>query len=300
MRVGMAVVVARDGRRAGRGDGPGRAGGEADRGGATRGCCSAGADAEGGIGDWYLSNGVVQAIIDDAGPGVRPGRRRARRAGAAEAVGDQPDRRHADRPRPRRGRRRRARRSSSRSAASRPTSSSSTTPSRAPAPGRHPGERVAQPAAARRCRPARCIGAVTDYAVAEGDPFLTMTTTITNGCAGTDGQLGAFLDAIIWTQRGIVPFSAGAGVVGGRGFDHPILDFANPVGALETPSFVGAPGMLGADDGVMDPANGTVIERARVRAPAGPLRARRRRAGRRRAAGRDADRLALRRDRARS
>src|SRR5215470_565825 len=27
-----------------------------------------GADAEGGIGDWYVSNGVVQAIIDDAGP----------------------------------------------------------------------------------------------------------------------------------------------------------------------------------------------------------------------------------------
>src|SRR5262245_10600576 len=27
-----------------------------------------GADAEGGIGDWYLSNGVVQAIVDDAGP----------------------------------------------------------------------------------------------------------------------------------------------------------------------------------------------------------------------------------------
>src|SRR5262245_40213404 len=27
-----------------------------------------GTDAEGGIGDWYLSNGVVQAIIDDVGP----------------------------------------------------------------------------------------------------------------------------------------------------------------------------------------------------------------------------------------
>ena len=27
-----------------------------------------GADAEGGIGDWYVSNGVVEAIIDDAGP----------------------------------------------------------------------------------------------------------------------------------------------------------------------------------------------------------------------------------------
>ena len=27
-----------------------------------------GADAEGGVGDWYLSNGVVQAIVDDAGP----------------------------------------------------------------------------------------------------------------------------------------------------------------------------------------------------------------------------------------
>jgi hypothetical protein len=99
---------------------------------------------------------------------------------------------------------------------------------------------------------------VTDYTVAEGDPFLTMTTTITNGCAGTDGQLGSFLDAVIWTQRGIVPFSAGAGTLGGRGFDHPILDFANPATALETPSFVGAPGMLSADDGVMDPANGTV------------------------------------------
>src|SRR5262245_32933505 len=27
-----------------------------------------GADAEGGVGDWYLSNGVVEAVIDDAGP----------------------------------------------------------------------------------------------------------------------------------------------------------------------------------------------------------------------------------------
>ena len=27
-----------------------------------------GADAEGGLGDWYLSNGVVEAVIDDAGP----------------------------------------------------------------------------------------------------------------------------------------------------------------------------------------------------------------------------------------
>ena len=105
---------------------------------------------------------------------------------------------------------------------------------------------------------------MTDFAVAEGDPFLTMTTTITNGCAGTDAQLGAFLDAVIWTQRGIVPFSAGAGTLGGRGFDHPILDFSNPVTAIETPSFVGAPGMLSADDGVMDPANGTGRARSRT------------------------------------
>ena len=27
-----------------------------------------GSDADGGIDDWYLSNGVVQAIIDDVGP----------------------------------------------------------------------------------------------------------------------------------------------------------------------------------------------------------------------------------------
>src|SRR5262249_34227141 len=35
--------------------------------GADTGLLFGGADAEGGIGDWYLSNGVVQAIIDDVG-----------------------------------------------------------------------------------------------------------------------------------------------------------------------------------------------------------------------------------------
>jgi hypothetical protein len=215
-----------------------------------------GADAEGGIGDWYLSNGVVQAIIDDAGPVsdlagvVPPGQVPPKQSeinptggtlidlGRAGADGDEL-----------------VQLFSVGGLATDKFFFYDTVSSPAPGVIRASGSLSLPPLSVP---PAGCVGAVTDHAVAEGDPFLTMTTTITNGCAGTDGQLGSFLDAVIWTQRGIVPFSAGAGVVGGRGFDHPILDFANPAAAIETPSFVGAPGMLSADDGVMDPANGTV------------------------------------------
>jgi hypothetical protein len=101
--------------------------------------------------------------------------------------------------------------------------------------------------------PNLCVDAVTDFAVAGSDPFLTVTTTVTNQCAGTHPELGSFLDAIIWTQHSIVPFSPG-----GKGFDHPLLDFSNLAAAVEILPFVAAPGMLRAEDGLMDPANGTV------------------------------------------
>src|SRR6185369_11006754 len=107
-------------------------------------------------------------------------------------------------------------------------------------------------------RPAPCIDVVTDYAALGSDPFLTVTSTQTNRCAVEIPAPTAFLDAITWTQRGIIPFSSGAGTFGGRGFDHPILDFANSAAAVEFPTFIGAPGQLRAADGVMDPANGTV------------------------------------------
>ena len=208
-----------------------------------------GPDAEGGIGDWYVSNGVVQAIIDGVGPqadlvGVVPGDQvppvqseiaptggtliDAGRVGANDdalpqlfVVGGL-------------------------STANFALYDAVTAPS--PGVVRATGKLLLPPISAR---PAPCIDLVTDYVASGTGAFLTMTTTATNGCAATVG-LGNFLDAIIWTQRGIVPFSGG-----GKGFDHPVLDLANPAGALETPAFMAAPGLLSPQDGVMDPANGT-------------------------------------------
>ncbi len=215
-----------------------------------------GADAEGGIGDWYVSNGVVQAIIDDIGP-------------APDLVGVLPS-------------------------GQEPPIQSEISPTggtvidlgrvgqdgdeipqlftvgglstsnfilydavSAPAPGviRASGKLLLPPTSVQ---PTPCIDIVTDHAAAGSDPFLTITTTATNQCGGVLTGLGGFLDAIVWTQRGIVPFSGGAAPLGGRGFNHPTLDLANPIPSVEFPTFVGAPGMLRASDGVMDPANGTV------------------------------------------
>jgi hypothetical protein len=208
-----------------------------------------GIDAEGGIGDWYLSNGVVQAIVDDVGPRadlvavlsgstVPPMQSEiAATGGTLIDIG-------------------------------RVGANDDQIPQMfivgglstanfvlydtisAPAPGtiRASGGLLLPPASQR---PTPCIGLVTDFSVAGSDPFLTVTTTATNGCAGTVSMTG-FLDATIWTIRGLVPFSGG-----GKGFDHIPLDLANPVPALETPAFLGAPGVVSPEDGVMDPANGT-------------------------------------------
>ena len=215
-----------------------------------------GADAEGGIGDWYLSNGVVRAIIDDAGaaadlvgilpPGQVPPKQSQVNPtggtlidlGRAEADGDELPQLF--------------------------TVGGLATDKffqydtvSAPSPGviRATGKLGLPPLSVP---PSFCVDVVTEYSVAGSDPFITITSTVTNGCAGTHGELGSFLDAIIWTMHGIIPFSAGAGTMGGRGFDHKTLDLSDPFAAVEQPAFVGAPGMLRAEDGVMDPANGTV------------------------------------------
>jgi hypothetical protein len=208
-----------------------------------------GSDAEGGIGDWYLSNGVVQAIVDDVGI-------------QEDLVGIVP-------------------------AGTEPTIQSSISPTggtmidiglvgrdndqipqlfvvgglstanfvlydaiSVAAPGvlRAIGKLLIPPVSAR---PTPCIDLVTDFAVAGTDPFFTLTTTATNGCAEA-APFGNFLDAIIWTQRGIVPFSGG-----GRGFDHPILNFDDLPSALETPTFLAGPGIVNPGDGVFDPVSGT-------------------------------------------
>jgi hypothetical protein len=208
-----------------------------------------GSDAEGGIGDWYLSNGVVQAIVDDVGPradltavlsgSVIPPIQSEIAAtggtlidvGRVGANDDQLPQMFVV---------------GGLSTANFVLSDSITVP--APGTIRASGGLLLPPLSQR---PTPCIALVTDFSVAGSDPFVTITSTATNGCAAPVALTG-FLDATIWTQRGIVPFSGG-----GTGFDHTPLDLSNPGPALETPAFLGAPGVLGPDDGVMDPASGT-------------------------------------------
>ena len=213
-----------------------------------------GSDAEGGIGDWYVSNGVIEAIIDNVGPvpdlvGV---------LAAPDVV--PPIQSEIN-----------------------PTGGSLLDLGRA---GQNDDQiaqfftvgglstsnfilydTVSAPTADTiratgkllfpTVSPTPCIDIVTDYTAAGSDPFLTITTTATNNCGVTATGFGGYLDAFIWTIRGLIPFSAGSAPVGGRGFDHPILDLAAPATALEFPTFLAAPGTVRVADGIMDPANGT-------------------------------------------
>jgi hypothetical protein len=218
-----------------------------------------GADAEGGIGDWYLSNGVVQAIVDDVGPAadlvgvVPPGQVPPMQSEINPTGGTLIDLGRAGQ-------------DGDELSQFLTVGGLSTSffilydTVSAPSPGivRASGRLLLPPVSDR---PAPCIDVVTDYAALGSDPFLTLTTTQTNRCGvpvPSATGASAFLDVVPWTQRGIVPFSAGASVLGGRGFDHPALDIANPASALELPTFIGAPGMLRAEDGVMDPVDGSV------------------------------------------
>jgi hypothetical protein len=94
---------------------------------------------------------------------------------------------------------------------------------------------------------------VTEYNVSGSDSFVTVTTTVTNQHATNTAQnLGGLLDVFIWTSRAIVPFSP----LPGRGFRHVALDLGNPIPALEQPPFAAGPGNVSMADGVMDPPTG--------------------------------------------
>jgi hypothetical protein len=208
-----------------------------------------GTDAEGGIGDWYVSNGVVEAIIDDVGPvpdlvgvvppasvppmqsEINPTGGSLLDAGRVGADDDQLAQMFTV-----------GGLSTSNfilyTGISAPTADTV----------RASGGLLLPPVSVA---PSPCVAIETDFTAAGSDPFLTITTRATNNC-GANAPFGGFLDAFIWTLRGIVPFSAG-----GLGFDHPILDLANPAPALELPTFLAAPGTVGPADGIMDPANGT-------------------------------------------
>ncbi|MFQ5691321.1 MAG: CehA/McbA family metallohydrolase, partial [Gemmatimonadota bacterium] len=215
-----------------------------------------GTDADGGIGDWYVSNGVVEAIIDDVGPqpdlfpllgpGAPPKQSEVAVTGGSlidlGLVGRENDQLaqlftvgglstsnfilyFAISP-------------SS-------TASSATITASGILLGFDSGTSPV---------PASNLVVVTEYTAAGADPFLAITTTVTNTHpTNTALGLGGLLDAIIWSQRAIVPFSP----FPGRGFRHPILDLSNFAAALEFPSFAAGPGNVTPADGVMDPPSGT-------------------------------------------
>ena len=211
-----------------------------------------GIDAEGGIGDWYLSNGVVEAIIDDVGdrpdlvgvvpPGDEPPiQSEINPTGGTlldvGLVGENND-------------------SLTQMFSVGGLSTSNfifydTISAPTTDTIRVTGGLVLPPLSVQ---PSLCMDIVNDYTAAGSDPFITVTTTATNNCAGPV-TFGGFLDAFIWTQRSIVPFSAGATTIGGRGFNHPILNLASPASSIELPTFMGGPGNNRPEDGIIDPFN---------------------------------------------
>ncbi|UCE86964.1 MAG: CehA/McbA family metallohydrolase [Deltaproteobacteria bacterium] len=207
-----------------------------------------GTDADGGIDDWYVSNGVIEAIIDDVAlqddlpPGVPAPPRQNEAAptggnvldlGLVGADNDQLsglftigglslanfieyDSVHAS-----------------------TTGASATVTVEGSLLGFDP-------------IPPSQLRVVTEYTAAGSDPFLTMTTTVTNHSAEIAAGLGGFIDAVAWTSRAVVPFSP----LRNRGFDHAALDFDNLALALELPAFSAGPGNVSPADGVLDPPSG--------------------------------------------
>ena len=214
-----------------------------------------GIDAEGGIGDWYVSNGVVQAIIDNVGKAqdlvpllgasAPPIQSEINLTGGTiidlGRVGQDDDQ------------------LTQMFTVGGLSTSNFFLYDTIGAPSsntiRVSGVILFPPTSTRQ-NP--CLTVVTDYTATGSDPFLTVTSTATNNCGVNLSGFGGMLDVFIWTLRGLIPFSGGgAPPLGGFGFDHPVLDLSNPILSLETPSFMAAPGQVRPADGVIDPANNT-------------------------------------------
>lgn len=218
----------------------------------------AGTDADGGIDDWYVSNGVVQAVIDDVGPqddlvpllGPSAPPKVSEFAFTGCSIidlgnnGQNND--HLTQLFTVGGL------STSNfvvytgvSASSTPTSATVTCT----------GNLLGFDVGATPVAPSDLL-VVTEYTAANSDPYLTVTTTVTNNHPTNPAAgLGGFLDVSLWTQRAQVPFSP----VAGKGFKHAVLDFSNIAAALELPPYAAAPGIVGPSNGVFDPANGLGI-----------------------------------------
>jgi hypothetical protein len=216
-----------------------------------------GSDAEGGIGDWYLGNGVVEAIIDHVGvqtdlvgvlpPGTEPAAQSEINPTGGTIIdlarvgtdGDQLPQMFTV-----------GGLSTSNFFLHTGISAPDANTIRVTGGILFPPTSVA---------PTPCLTVVTDYQALGADPFITITSVATNGCGVALTTFQGLLDVFIWTQRHIIPFS-GAGFPaggGGKGFNHPVLDLANPGAALELPVFMGGPGVLDPADGIVDAATAT-------------------------------------------
>lgn len=208
-----------------------------------------GVDADGGIGDWYLSNGVVEVIIDDVGvqADVPGSTQPAITSEFSPTGGTLID-------------------------ASRVGTNGDQLPQFFTVGGLSTSnfflhDTISAPDAntirvsggilfpPTSVAPTPCLNVVTDYQALGSDPFITITSTATNNCGVALGGFAGVLDVFIWTtSRAIIPFS-GAGnpaVNGGKGFNHLVIDLSNPAPALELPVYTGAPGILDPADGVVD------------------------------------------------
>jgi len=84
------------------------------------------------------------------------------------------------------------------------------------------------------------LDVTTEYRLFEGDPSLHVRTVLVNHSAGAVG--GAFgtpiSDVILWGQRSQIPFAP----FQGRGYEHPALDVRNPINALGAFLYIGGHG----------------------------------------------------------
>jgi len=208
-----------------------------------------GTDADGGIDDWYLSNGIVEAIVDDAGPqtdlpaGVVPPPRQSEAGvsggtlidlGLVGRDNDQLSHLFA-------------------------------------VGGLSAANFVAYDAveaavegdtAVVRARGGLLgfaglapdeLPVVTEYRLEAGRSYLTIVSSVRNQGSVPAPLLGGFLDVAPWTTRAILPFSP----LPGLGFRHFPLDVDNPLSSLEQPVYAIGPGNASPADGVMDPERGT-------------------------------------------
>lgn len=87
----------------------------------------------------------------------------------------------------------------------------------------------------------------TEYSVRTGENFLRIKTTITNGSGGPV-ELFSIADVMVLGGNSNLPFA----VSPGRGFNHPELDLTDPLSAAGVFPYISVIGRVTPDDGMID------------------------------------------------